>query len=1268
MPDIARQDQEQVAAVANRLWRERGCIEGHAEEDWHRAEELLCSQKGAASSEPPKVAHSLAFGIDFGSSNSCVAAAGDGGAQPLRIGNNEFDEMVPSCLYIAEDGQKLFGRDALEYKYLNPSRFLDGLKERILKDSPAFIREGDESYPAEWLAPHELAGLYLGEMLRRAERVVGGSAEVAVLAIPATYTDREKKVMYDAAELAGLRDVEFVYEPVAAAIHYADSGDLNLQPGQLALVYDFGGGTFDATLIERKGEGYLFPAAPDGLADCGGDDMDLALFEALIARAPETMRSWMRSASDRAALQQQVELLDKCRQMKHGFSNAALPRLEIALPAGWPEQFFSLERQAFNDLVAPFIQRTLVCCDRLLARAGKSSDDLKAVLAVGGTSRMPLVTEMLKQKFGNRIVMKSQPQLAVSLGAARKGVKSRKKPAEAEGDPNGSPAEQLQFFRTRMQALSNSFEKLIKDHPHEFHAEQIRALVADLRRRFAEARARLARPVFRISMISTTSAGKSTLVNAFAGSEIAPMSDREMSAGVLVLRDADDLTLDVKDTPGRVWKLDYRQTRDEPFTVEGIYNFLREGVMFPYHHALSGERPADPPPGMPEIVVGAPLLIARARRLLEIPEGVALEICDLPGLNTTQQNDRHLKIIQSQVKGSFCLMALDYTQTDKERREKLLTELADVVKSCGGDADSIIFILNKFDVRGPADSKDEVEKCVQDMRTEIQRRLKMRQEPELIPTNARLWAYAQMAWGPSDPEGEPTASTEVRKLRLDQVAEYCANNLQALAKTAAEFRSWCAGKLGFGGWDHPLNNEHLKEFLLSFVYPSTGADYLFREIRTRLRDRFRALVIRPAIWDAVAGTEAFVATLQEIIHSTNQLKNKSLQQVISELEKKARSVHRTLEDEVQKFTDVLHVAQEAFKAIPASGPDRGKEQKKKESHLKAAIKGLEDVGAPREFYDILTNTESNVRKDLDDAICQPLQVSEWEVEDEASIAKKLSEQGLPLRRARAIAAAYSSYLGAIAGLDRANNYAEVRLPAGSKPDKVSKIENRYGPLITLIEDACIDRTEYFLRQQASSIEKELEKFLEVLQNKLTTIASKEAGIDAVLKGRRIEDRPKRFELPDDLFAFDPTAKRGPDESETVWEDKQREKKRKWFNPFRLIKGDTYMETYREQNTRTIHVYRFPGPVKFAHEIEKTAKVASQVVGGQLAKWAVAAFEDYSRELSDAGKQISKAVREQLEDRRVRLEEWRVIDSEARSMEGQIHEIRTATGLQSKAAV
>src|SRR5262249_2350432 len=153
---------------------------------------------------------------------------------------------MPSCLYMSKDGQKLFGREALDQKYLDPAGYFENLKQYVLKSSGFQIRHNGS---AQWVEPHELVGLYLGELVRRAESAAGRKADHAVPSIPATYTAREEAVMRKAAAIAGLSDVEFLHEPVAAAIHYAETGQLSLKEGELSLVYDFGGGTFDATLI-----------------------------------------------------------------------------------------------------------------------------------------------------------------------------------------------------------------------------------------------------------------------------------------------------------------------------------------------------------------------------------------------------------------------------------------------------------------------------------------------------------------------------------------------------------------------------------------------------------------------------------------------------------------------------------------------------------------------------------------------------------------------------------------------------------------------------------------------------------------------------------------------------------------------------------------------------------------------------------------------------------------------------------------------------------
>lgn len=238
---------------------------------------------------------------------------------------------------------------------------------------------------------------------------------------------------------------------------------------------------------------------------------------------------------------------------------------------------------------------------------------------------------------------------------------------------------------------------------------------------YEEAIANLDSPTFRIATIGTTSSGKSTIINALIGRKVAPMEADEMSAGILTLLSSNESKMIIEEVEGAVWETgEWVGVSDE-----ALYTHIRDRVMLPYHEKRKlKELPA------PQITVLGSLLPVEDPSLLNLPSGVNIEFVDLPGLKSVQDRT-NLKVIQKRVNKAFSLVALDYGQVDEQHRRQLLEELKKVVSYLQGRTDSMIFILNRVDLRNSVDLP--LEERIAKLQVEIQDILALPKLPNIIP-------------------------------------------------------------------------------------------------------------------------------------------------------------------------------------------------------------------------------------------------------------------------------------------------------------------------------------------------------------------------------------------------------------------------------------------------------------------------------------------------------------------------------------------------------
>lgn len=353
--------------------------------------------------------HRLAVGIDLGTTNSLVASVRSGKSVIL---NDEQDRsLVPSVVHYGV-AEKKVGLEAFEQASLDPQNTVISVK-RLIGRSLADVQSRYPRLPYEFVAsenglplivtaqgqksPIEVSSDILSRLNHIAEQRLGGELSGVVITVPAYFDDAQRQSTKDAARLAGLNVLRLLNEPTAAALAYGlDSG----QEGIIA-VYDLGGGTFDISIL-RLSKGIFEVLATGGDTALGGDDFDHLIADWVIEQTklkPQTAN-------------QQRELITLANQAKITLTN------EKSAVISWQDFSVEISREQFNELIYPLVKRSLLTCRRALKDANVESEEVQAVVMVGGSTRVPYVREQVGEFFGKTPLTSIDPDKVVALGAA----------------------------------------------------------------------------------------------------------------------------------------------------------------------------------------------------------------------------------------------------------------------------------------------------------------------------------------------------------------------------------------------------------------------------------------------------------------------------------------------------------------------------------------------------------------------------------------------------------------------------------------------------------------------------------------------------------------------------------------------------------------------------------------------------------------------------------------------------------------------------------
>ncbi|GIJ59375.1 Hsp70 family protein [Virgisporangium aurantiacum] len=346
-------------------------------------------------------------GIDFGTSTTvAVLARAGGAARPLVF---DGSELLPSAVCVGPDGTLLVGRDALHAARSHPGRFEPNPKRSV--DDGSLLLGGTE------IAVGDVFAAVLARVVDEAGRVAGEPVRAARLTCPAGWGPRRRQLLTTAANAAGLASVQLVAEPVAAASYFVDVLDGRLPTGFCAVVYDFGAGTFDASVVRRTVDGFDV-LADRGLPDAGGLDIDAAVVAHLgtvyAARDPERWARLIRpvDGEDRRASQQ---LWTDVRGAKEMLSRASSTFVHVPLFG----EDAPLGRAELETLSRPVLDRTVEATRSVVRDAGVGTEAVAGVFLVGGSSRMPLAATLLHRALGLAPTVIERPELVVAEGGVR---------------------------------------------------------------------------------------------------------------------------------------------------------------------------------------------------------------------------------------------------------------------------------------------------------------------------------------------------------------------------------------------------------------------------------------------------------------------------------------------------------------------------------------------------------------------------------------------------------------------------------------------------------------------------------------------------------------------------------------------------------------------------------------------------------------------------------------------------------------------------------
>ena len=369
------------------------------------------------------------IGIDLGTTNSCVSVME--GNEPVVIANSEGKRTTPSIVAFVEGGERKVGDPAKRQAITNPTKTINSIKrfmgetyDEVKEEAgrvPYEVVKGDNNTPRVKIddrtyTPQEISAMILQKMKKTAEDYLGHEVTEAVVTVPAYFDDSQRQATKEAGEIAGLTIKRIINEPTAAALAYGlDKKGID----QKIVVFDFGGGTHDVSILEL-GDGVFEVLATDGDTHLGGDDVDQKIIDWLADEFKSDEGIDLRQ--DPMALQRLKEAAEKAKIELSSTTSTEINLPYIMPVNGIPKHLVrTLQRSKFEQLIAPIVERTIAPCRSALKNAGLSTSDINEIILVGGSTRIPVIQEAVERFFGKAPSKGVNPDEVVAIGAAIQG-------------------------------------------------------------------------------------------------------------------------------------------------------------------------------------------------------------------------------------------------------------------------------------------------------------------------------------------------------------------------------------------------------------------------------------------------------------------------------------------------------------------------------------------------------------------------------------------------------------------------------------------------------------------------------------------------------------------------------------------------------------------------------------------------------------------------------------------------------------------------------
>ena len=367
------------------------------------------------------------IGIDLGTTNSVVAVME--GGEPVVITNREGNRLTPSVVAFTRDGERLVGQIARRQAVTNPEKTVYSIKrfmgrrfaevkeeismvpyKVVAKNNDAWVRIDDKEY-----APPEVSALVLQKLKEAAEDYLGEKVTEAVITVPAYFNDSQRQATKDAGRIAGLDVKRIINEPTAAALAYG----LDKKKDETIVVYDFGGGTFDISILE-VGDNVVEVKATNGDTHLGGDNFDQRVIDWLVSEFKR--EQGIDLSRDPMAMQRLKEAGEKAKCELSTVAETDINLPFITADASGPKHLLmKLTRAKFEQMIEDLVDRSVEPCKQALRDSGLTPNDIDEVVLVGGSTRVPLVQQAVKRLFGKEPNKSVNPDEVVAVGAAVQG-------------------------------------------------------------------------------------------------------------------------------------------------------------------------------------------------------------------------------------------------------------------------------------------------------------------------------------------------------------------------------------------------------------------------------------------------------------------------------------------------------------------------------------------------------------------------------------------------------------------------------------------------------------------------------------------------------------------------------------------------------------------------------------------------------------------------------------------------------------------------------